>query len=125
MRVTIPLAAALLLAAPAVVSAKEAPLPNEAELRAMTARFAPVEVKVDTSALPANEKLALAKMVEAAKIFDALFYRQVAPLNETWLAQLATDDSPLGRARLHYFSVNKGPWSRLDLHRVFIPGVGH
>jgi hypothetical protein len=126
MRVPIPLLSALLLApfASAAAPAADAPLPSETELRAMTARFAPVEVKVDTSALPANEKLALAKMVEAAKIFDAVFYRQVAPLNETYLAQLVADPSPLGRARLHYFALNKGPWSRLDLHRVFLPGVG-
>ena len=83
MRVYIPLLSVILLAP--LASATEAPLPTESELHAMTARFAPVEVKVDTSALPANEKLALAKMVEAAKIMDALFYRQVAPLNETYL----------------------------------------
>lgn len=122
MRITLPLAATLLLAA--VATAKEAPLPDEAGLRALTARFAPVTVKVDISALPANEKLALAKMVEAAKIFDALYYRQVAPLNETYLAELVTDTSSLGRARLHYFALNKGPWSRLDENRPFLPGVG-
>jgi hypothetical protein len=122
MRITVPCAAALLLATAA--TATETRLPNEAELRAMTARFAPVTVKVDTTALPANEKLALTKMVEAAKIFDALYYRQVAPLNETYLAELVTDTSPLGRARLHYFALNKGPWSRLDENRAFLPGVG-
>lgn len=122
MRVTIPLLSVLLLTP--FASAQEAPLPSEAELRAMTARFAPVEIKVDTSALPANEKLALAKMVEAAKIYDAIFYRQVAPLNPAYLAQLVTDTSPLGRARLDYFALNKGPWSRLDENRVFLPGVG-
>src|SRR5690242_2559859 len=101
MRVPIPLLSVLLLAPLAsAATPAEAPLPAEAELRAMAARFAPVTVKVDTSALPANEKLALAKMVEAAKILDALFYRQVAPLNETYLAELAADTSPLGRARL-------------------------
>jgi hypothetical protein len=90
----------------------------------MTARFDPVTVKVDLSALPAHERTALAKMVEAAKICDALYYRQVAPLNLTYLAQLVTDESPLGRARLHYFALNKGPWSQLDEHRPFLPGVG-
>ena len=29
----------------------------------------------------------------------------------------------LPAARLHYFLINKGPWSRLDHNRVFIPGV--
>lgn len=117
----IPLLPVLLLAT--VVSAAEAPLPGEAELLAMTARFAPVEVKVDTSALPASEKLALAKMVEAARILDALFLRQVAPLAPHYLAELARDDSALGRARLHYFNINAGPWSRLDENRPFVPGV--
>jgi hypothetical protein len=123
----IPLLSAPLLAplASAATPAAEASLPTEAELRAMTARFAPVEVKVDTSALPANEKLALARMVEAARIMDALFYRQVAPLNETNLARLVADTSALGQARLHYFHINKGPWSRLDEHRAFVPGAGH
>ena len=126
MRVFIPLLSVALLApfASAATTPAEAPLPNEAQLRAMTARFAPVTVKVDTSALPANEKLALAKMVEAAKIVDALFIRQVAPLNVSYLTQLAADDSPLGRARLHYFMINKGAWSRLDHHAPFLPGVG-
>jgi hypothetical protein len=126
MRVFIPLLSVALLTpfASAAAPATGAPLPTEAELRAMTARFAPVTVKVDTSALPANEKLALAKMVEAAKIVDALFIRQVAPLNVSYLTQLAVDDSPLGRARLHYFMLNKGAWSRLDHHVPFLPGVG-
>jgi hypothetical protein len=102
----------------------DAALPDEARLRTMTARFVPVEVKVDTSALPANEKLALEKMIEAARICDAIFLRQSAPLNETLLSRLIRDESPLGRARLHFFQINAGPWSRLDLNVPFIPGVG-
>jgi hypothetical protein len=104
--------------------AAAAVLPDEAALKAMAARFAPVEVKADTSALPANERLALAKMVEAAKIIDAIFVRQSGPLNETYFSALARDTSPLGRARLHYFSINAGPWSRPDGHAPFLPGVG-
>ena len=104
--------------------AGEPALPDEAALKAMTARFAPVTIKADTSALPANEKLALAKMVEAAKIIDGIFLLQVAPLNTTYLTELVRDTSPLGRARLHYFSLNAGPWSRPDAQAPFIPGVG-
>jgi hypothetical protein len=123
MRITIPLVSALLLAP--FASAADAPLPGLAELNAMTARFAPVVVRVDTSALPANEKLALAKMVEAARIMDTLFLRQVAPSNLTTLQLLLDDESPLGVARLRYFRINKGPWSRLDEGRAFVPFVGH
>jgi hypothetical protein len=123
MRVSIPLLSALLLVPAAFATSVQAPLPDEARLRAMTARFAPVEIKVDISPLPANERWALAKMVEAARIIDGLFLRQVAPLNPTYLSNLVRDRSPLGQARLHYFSLNAGPWSRLDENRVFLPGV--
>ena len=33
------------------------------------------------------------------------------------------DSSELGRARLHYFLINKGPWSRLDHNEPFVPGA--
>ncbi len=118
------LAGLLPISSIAAKDTKSPPLPDEAQLRTMTARFSPVDIKVDTSALPASEKLALSKMIEAAKILDALFLRQVAPLNVTYLSQLVRDESPLGRARLHYFSLNAGPWSRLDEEHAFLPGVG-
>lgn len=102
----------------------ESPLPDLPQLQKLTARFAPVEIKVDVSALPANERLALKKLVDAAKVFDALFLRQVAPTNEALFSELARDISPLGRARLHYFLINAGPWSRPDKNATFIPGVG-
>jgi len=89
----------------------------------MTARFAPVEIGADVSGLAEQERRALAKMVEAAKVMDAIFLRQVWAGNETLLLQLAQDSSPLGRARLHAFIVNKGPWSRLDRNAPFIPGA--
>ncbi|GMU69265.1 MAG: hypothetical protein AMXMBFR37_15970 [Steroidobacteraceae bacterium] len=101
-----------------------ASLPDAAQLEAMAARFAPVDVRVDLSALPANERSALAKLVEASRIIDALFLRQRAPAVPARLLALAADDSPLGRARLAYFVLNKGPWSELDHDQPFIPGAG-
>jgi hypothetical protein len=89
----------------------------------MAARFAPVDLVVDLTPLPENERQALAKLVQAAKVFDALFLRQVWEGNASMLLDLARDDSPLGRARLHYFRINKGPWSRLDGNEPFIAGV--
>src|SRR5688572_24065060 len=89
----------------------------------MARRFAPVDLTADISVLPEHERRALAKMVEAAKVFDALFLRQVWEGNETLLLDLVQDSSPLGRVRLHYFLINKGPWSRLDHNEPFIPGA--
>jgi hypothetical protein len=37
--------------------------------------------------------------------------------------RLAKDTTPLGKARLHYFRINNGPWSDLDDHAAFLPGV--
>ena len=40
--------------------------------------------------------------------------------NPSLLAQLSADPSPIGRARLRYFLINKGPWSRLDHNEAFL-----
>jgi hypothetical protein len=37
--------------------------------------------------------------------------------------KLKQDTTPLGRARLHYFWINKGPWSEIDQHAAFLPDV--
>lgn len=97
--------------------------PDEAQLKTMAGRFAPVDLAVDLSALPDNEKAALAKLVQAARIMDSLFMRQVWSGNETLQLRLLEDSSPLGKARLEAFMLNKGPWSRLDHDAAFIPGV--
>src|SRR4051794_20640360 len=91
-----------------------APVPDATSLRKLSARLTPVDVKVDVSKLPADERAALARIVAAAKIMDSLFLRQVWPGNEDVLLDLAADPSPLGRERLHAFLQNKGPWLRLD-----------
>ena len=89
----------------------------------MIARFAPVEIGADISALPPNETAALAKVVAAARLMDGLFLQQVWAGNPALLVQLAGDRTPLGQARLHFFLINKGPWSRLDHDAAFVPGV--
>src|SRR5688572_22489358 len=98
-------------------------LPNPEQLASMSARFAPVEVRVDVSGLPAQERAVLAKLVEASRYVDALFMRQRSAGNEALLLQLLSDQTALGRARLDYFLLNKGPWSELDEDRAFLPGV--
>jgi hypothetical protein len=93
------------------------------KLRSMRARFAPVDLTADLSPLPETERRALATLVRAAQMFDALFLRQVWEGNDALLLDLAGDSSELGRARLDYFLLNKGPWSRIDHNEPFIPGV--
>jgi hypothetical protein len=108
---------------PAVQTTQTTADPETKKLESMAARFAPVDLTADVASLPANERQVLAKLVQAAKVFDALFLRQVWEGNESMLLDLVRDGSPVGRARLHYFLINKGPWSRLDHNEPFIPGA--
>ena len=86
-------------------------IPDLAELNRMIARFAPAELKVATSGLSAGDKQALAKLSDAAKVLDEIFLTQRWSGNAALRAQLQKDTSALGKARLHYFELNKGPWS--------------
>src|SRR5438105_4353885 len=96
---------------------------DQSTLEKMAARFAPTEVGAPLDGLPDNERLALARIVAAARWMDTLYLRQVWVGNESLLLQLSQDHSPLGRARLHLFLINKSPWSNLDHDAPFIPGV--
>ncbi len=111
--------------APSTPPAAPAPAVDKgvAELQAKSARFAPTDLTADITVLPANEREALAHMVRAAQVMDALFLEQVWAGNESMLYTLIKDESPLGQARLHEFLINKGPWARLDHNAVFIPGA--
>ncbi len=92
-----------------------------ADLDKMSKRFAPVDLKADTAKLSAGDRKAIAKLVEAAKIVDVLQLRQRWSQNEALWAALQKDSTPLGRARLDYFWLNKGPWSIIDDQRSFLP----
>ena len=120
------LAAALLAGVVAVPMAQEGAVPNVLDtvnLQRMAARFAPTEIGADLSTLSATDRQVLAKLVEASKIMDALFLRQVWDGNEAMLLDLVRDQTLRGRARLHYFLINKGPWDRLDHNKPFVPGA--
>ncbi|WP_242361175.1 hypothetical protein [Anaeromyxobacter sp. SG17] len=117
------LATALSVAALPAAAAPRA-LPGAADLRRADARYAPVDLRLDLSRLPEGERRALARLVEAAQVMDALFLRQVWAGNEPLLLALSQDRSPLGAARLAAFLRNKGPWDRLDHGApAFLPGV--
>jgi hypothetical protein len=107
-------------------------LPSTREVAVMASRFAPADIRADVSALPESERRALAKLVDAAKLMDSLFLRQVWAGNDAMLQQLsheavarsrATPGTDADHARLHYFLINKGPWSRLDHNQVFVAGA--
>jgi hypothetical protein len=92
-----------------------------AELDVMAKRYAPVDLRADVSALSKGDRAAIAKLIEAAKIVDVLQLRQRWSGNEALWNVLKKDTTALGKARLDYFWLNKGPWSILDNNQSFMP----
>jgi hypothetical protein len=87
----------------------------------MAKRFAPVDLTADTAKLSKGDRVAIEKLIEAAKIVDTLQLRQRWSGNEALWAALQKDTTPLGKARRDYFWLNKGPWSIIDGNRSFMP----
>jgi len=104
--------------------------PEVAALKAKIAQFAPAELTTDVSTLTESEKKAMAKIIEACKLMDPIFDRQVMEDYAEVRAKLAEDTSELGRLKLEYFDIMRGPWDRQDHHAPFAtetprdPGAG-
>jgi len=96
---------------------------GDPELAKKIRRFSPTVLTADTSRLSSGDRRALRKIIEAAKLMDPLFLRQVWSGNEELRQKLEADRTVVGRQRLHYFLINDGPWSRLDDKEPFIEGV--
>ncbi len=111
----------IVLLASALASAQDAP--DLAQLNRMAARFAPTPLRVDTSRLSEGDRQALAKLIQAARILNPIFMNQLWSGDLALYHKLQADKTPLGQARLHYFWINKGPWSDLDEHKAFMSGV--
>jgi len=97
--------------------------PSQTRLEQMASRFTPTPLRIDISGLSAGDRHALTKLIEAARIFDRVYLQQMWSGNVALYQKLQKDTSALGRARLHYFLINKGPWSEIDEYKAFLPGV--
>src|SRR5215216_506867 len=98
---------------------------TDSTLGAKIRRFAPTVVTADASRLTEGDRKALDKIIQAAWLMDPIYYRQVWSGNAALKKRLESDKSAAGRERLHYFVINKGPWSRLDNNEPFVEGVPH
>src|SRR5438105_3092073 len=105
---TLPALIPLLLMTPSIAQTPDLPA-----LERMIARFAPIELHVDTSKLVAPDRQALTRLLAAARLIDDIFLTQYWSGNHALQAKLQKDSTPLGKARLRYFRLNKGPWSAL------------
>lgn len=117
MRHCLLLIATLTLLSSIAFSQKEQSLPD------MIKRFAPTEITADTRNLSKGDQLALAKLIEASKLMDSIYLRQVWSGNIDLLTNLRAGSSEENSLRLRYFNINMGPWSKLDHDVPFIEGV--
>jgi hypothetical protein len=115
------LLAPLALAAATLCATVHAAPATVPQLQTMAKRFAPVDLTADTAKLSAGDRVAITKLIEAAKIVDTLQLRQRWSGNEALWAALHKDTTPLGKARRDYFWLNKGPWSIIDGNQSFMP----
>jgi len=97
----------------ATVSAAAAP----AQLPALE----PTTIEVDLSSLPAGEKAALARIVHAGRLMDALYIRQVWPGTAGLMKERESAQNPSALAELTALNFFKGPWNNEDV--AFIAGV--
>ena len=97
--------------------------PDLQELNRMAARFAPTPIRADVSTLTQGDRDALPKLIEAARILNTVFMRQLWSQNVATYERVKANKTPLGQARAHYYWLQKGPWSDLDDNLAFMPGV--
>lgn len=123
MKVTSVVLVVLASAISAMPSNSDKSIPDQTQLKRMATRFAPIDIRVDTSQLSSRDRQALVKMIEAGRILNPIFMKQYWSKDLALYEQLEKDTSSLGKARLHYFWINKSPWSALDDYQAFLPDV--
>jgi len=86
------------------------------------AQFPTTVIDYDHALLNDNERQVVARLIEASRLIDEIFWRQVSEKNPALRDRLQKQagDSFLARAGYDYFIINKGPWDRLKSDEPFI-----
>ena len=71
----------------------------------------PTAIDVDTTALPSSEKAALAHIIRAGRLMDALYIRQVWPGTARLIKERENSQNPASQAELATLNFYKGPWN--------------
>jgi hypothetical protein len=104
------------------------------DLKLQLRKYAKVDIPVDETVLSEPEKEALVKLVQAARVMDDIFFRQVWAGNAAMQAQFTklhefshtNPFTPIGENHdlvydlLRYYNINFGPWDRLAEDAPFI-----
>ena len=87
-------------------------------------KFAPVKLSFDEKLVNEKQKKVLRKLIEATKIMDEIFLRQVYSRNVEIREKLRKAKDELSRKELELFNIYYGPFNRLEHDKPFIEGVG-
>jgi hypothetical protein len=90
------------------------------DLDKRVAQFVPTPLTADLSALRADDRQVLAKLVQAAKLMNEIFLRQAWAGNPALREKLKTARGPHMAAAREYFRINFGPWDRLAERQPFL-----
>ena len=84
------------------------------------AKLAPVELKCDLSNLGISDQKVLIRLIEAGRIIDELFLRQVSTENVKLRDRLQNSTNPEDSCYREFFNVMFGPWNRLEANQPFL-----
>ena len=112
--------------APSSAPAATDSLDVAADIEQRLAKMPKTAIDYDRSLLDENERQVVAKLVEASKLIDEIFWRQVSEENPALRTRLAEQAkaSPRDRAAYAYFLSNKGRWDRIADDEPFIAPFG-
>lgn len=91
-----------------------------AMLKEKIERFAPTELKYDSSILDERQKMVVKKLYQAAKVMDELFLEQVYSRNQEIKDGLMVQDTEEAKLQLELFDIMFGPFDRLKHDAPFI-----
>ncbi len=95
--------------------------PGLAQLKKMTARYAPTSLRVDTSKLSTGDRQALVKLIEAGRIMNDIFLVQYWSGNPALYARLQKDSTPWARHGCSISGSTRVPGRRWIILRPFCP----
>jgi hypothetical protein len=89
------------------------------------AKYSPVPLVPDLSALSPRDRQALDKLNEASRLIDEIYLRQAWAGGPAMRQEIAGWKGPKAAAARDFFAVNFGPWDRLDERKAFIGDAPH
>jgi peptidase M49-like protein len=102
-----------------VTTAAGTTLAGSSDVAAGLAKYTPVRLTVDSSALTPNERRMIPILIDAAQAMEEIYWHQ-AHGNRDSLLNAVRGDPQMRR----FVEINYGPWDRLANDRPFVPGAG-